>query len=230
MKVFMEYQQHTVISKRSLICLLLSMDTSPHYAACLTLSALPVTAVTSIPQITEQWQSLSPKPTMLLYYPVDRTLRQSRSRNNVVGLLVFGFVCLFVLMLQKHEMEKTSLDGRLGHLAPHCLQHSETTVPALLSAQQNVSQKTLTEIPARSTPGLQPTALHTVEDAHLQLSSQTHTYWNCTAKSAKILTSKLSSIGIRTVLNITNDNDHIAQLFQPWPAKQSRQTKSLIRK
>lgn len=41
------------------------------------------------------------------------------------GLVVGFFFSLSFLMLQKHEMEKTSLDGKLGHLAPHCQQLSE---------------------------------------------------------------------------------------------------------
>ena len=85
-------------------------------------------------------------------------------------------------------MEKTSLDGKLGHLSPCCQQLSQTTVFAFLSAHQNVSQKPFTGIPAKDAPGLKPTVLHTVKDAYLQLSCQERTCWSHTAMSAKILT------------------------------------------
>lgn len=101
---------------------------------------------------------------------------------------------------------------------------------ALLSAQQNVSWKHLTGIPAKNAPGLKPTELHTLKDAYLQLRSQVYICWNHTAMQAKILTQKLPSIGITTMLVITNGNDHTDHLFQPWPAKQNRQIKNLIRK
>lgn len=59
---------------------------------------------------------------------------------------------------------------------------------AFLSAHQIVSRKPLTGVPAKDAPGLEPTALHAVKDASLQLSRQARTCWNHTAMSAKIPT------------------------------------------